>query len=451
MISMVAGLLMVAPSFGQEPVSDTVWSLEQCIGHAIDYNLRVERQELMLQSTDQDLRQSKLDLLPNLNAGIEHQLGSGRVLDRGTYTWKNANVSQGDLGLQSDFTLFNGLQGYNSIKMSQANYLMNKEDLAAMEDNVTLEVMTGYLDLLRNQELVEVAGHKVEVTLQQVERMEQLVRVGNEPQGNLLNVNAQHSDAKLALTQAINAREIARLKLMHTMNLTDQEAFQIESPDLPDPSTVEIPEFDSVFQYALIHLPQVRSAEYGIEAQERYLAVQRGQRSPRLYARGLYYSNYSDGLINPRDPNPADPTMDYPLDQQITDNQYRQVAMGLEIPIFNRWAVQTSINKAKISLQDAQVQYSTVVLEMQQSIQQYHTEAVAARDNYNAAMESVANSNEAYRFAEEKFKVGTGTALELQEARNQLYEATADMITAKYILIFYTKILDFYMGKPIEL
>ena len=451
MISMVAGLLMVAPSFGQEPGSDTVWSLEQCIGHAIDYNLRVERQELMLQSTDQDLRQSKLDLLPNLNAGIEHQLGSGRVLDRGTYTWKNANVSQGDLGLQSDFTLFNGLQGYNSMKMSKANYLMNKEDLAAMEDNVTLEVMTGYLDLLRNQELAEVASRKVEVTLQQVERMEQLVRVGNEPQGNLLNVNAQHSDAKLALTQAINAREIARLKLMHTMNLTDQEAFRIESPDLPDPSTVEIPELDSVFQYALIHLPQVRSAEFGIEAQERYLAVQRGQRSPRLYARGLYYSNYSDGLINPRDPNPADPSLDYPLNQQITDNQYRQVAMGLEIPIFNRWAVQTSINKAKISLQDAQVQYNTVVLEMQQSIQQYHTEALAARDNYNAAMESVANSNEAYRFAEEKFKVGTGTALELQEARNQLYEATADMITAKYILIFYTKILDFYMGKPIEL
>ncbi|MGW8316025.1 MAG: TolC family protein, partial [Bacteroidales bacterium] len=402
-IPIVAGLLTGVPSFGQEESADTIWSLERCIAHAIDYNLQVERQELMMQSTDQDMRQSKLDLLPNLNAGLEHQLGSGRVLDRGTYTWKNANVSQGDLGLQSDFTLFNGLQGLNTMKMSKANYLASKEDLAAMEDNVTLQVMTGYLDLLRNQELAEVAGHKVEVTLQQVERMEQLVRVGNEPEGNLLDVNAQHSDAKLALTQAINAREIARLKLMHTMNLTDQEAFKIEAPELPDPSAVEIPEFDSVFQYALIHLPQIRSAGYGIEAQERYLAVQRGQRSPRLYARGLYYSNYSDGLINPRDPNPADPSMDYPLDQQITDNQYKQVAMGLEIPIFNRWAVQTGINKAKISLQDAQVQYNTVVLEMQQSIQQYHTEAVAARDSYNSALEAEANSNEAYRFAEEKF------------------------------------------------
>jgi outer membrane protein len=450
-IAFIPPLLIWTASFGQVHSTDSLWSLEECIGQAIDYNLQVKRQELMLQSTDQDLRQSKLDLLPNLNAGIEHQLGSGRVLDRGTYEWKNASVSQGDLGLQSDLTLFNGLQGFNSMKMSKADYLMSKEDLAAMEDQVTLRVMTGYLDLLRNRELVDVASHKVEVTQQQVERMEQLVKVGNESPGKLLEVNAQHSAAKLALTQAVNAREIARLNLMHTMNLTDPSTFEILAPVLPDPTTLEIPELDSVFQYALSHLPQIRSAEYGIESKERYLAIQQGQRSPRLYARGLYYSNYSDGLINPRDPTPQDPSLDYPLHQQVIDNQYKQVSMGLEIPIFNRWAVQTSINKAKIGLQDAQVQYSTVVLELQQSIQQYHTEALAARDNYTAALEAVANSTEAYRFAEERFRVGTGTALELQEARNQLFESTSDMISSKYVLIFYTKILDFYMGRSIQL
>ena len=92
----------------------------------------------------------------SLNGNIEHQLGAGRVLDRGTYTWKNANVSQGDLGVQSDVTLFNGLQGLNNMKMNKANYQMSSEDLEAMVDNITIQVMTGYLDLLRNQELADV-------------------------------------------------------------------------------------------------------------------------------------------------------------------------------------------------------------------------------------------------------------------------------------------------------
>jgi outer membrane protein len=447
-ISQIAFIMLVASTMvrGQEALP---WSLERCIDQAIQYNLQVKRQELLTQSTEQDHRQSKLELLPNLNGSIDHQLGAGRVLDRGTYEWVNTNVSQGDLGMQSEVNLFNGLQGLNSMKMNRANYQMSMEDLDAMENNITIEVVTGYLNLLRNQELVAVAEKKVEVTGQQVERMERLVEVGNEPKGRLLEMKAQHSAAKLNYTQAVNTRDITKLTLMHVMNITDAEGFDIETPILPDPSTVEIPELDSVFRYALANLPQVKSKEYGVEAMERYVALTRGQRSPRLFARGLVYSNYSNQLINPLDPDPSNPTMDYPTNVQIKDNRYMQASMGLSIPIFNRWQVQTSINKAKIDLQDAEYQYDNAVLVLQQTLQQYYTEALAAMENYNSAMESVANSDEASRFADERFRVGTGTALEMQEARNLLYESTSESISSKFVLIFYTRILDFYMGRDI--
>jgi outer membrane protein len=335
------------------------------------------------------------------------------------------------------------------MKMSKASYQMNMKNLEAMEDNLLLKVMTNYLTLLRNQELVEVARLNVEVTAQQVERMERLVEVGNEPRGRLLEVRAQLSDVKLTQTQAINTMEISRLNLMHLMNITDQVDFEIEKPDFPEPSMSDIPSLDSVYRYALHFLPQIKSAEYGIEAQERNLAMQQGQRSPRIYARGIYYSNYSDGLVNPLDPDPSNPTMDYPLSEQVNNNQYKQVSMGIQIPFFNRWQVQTGINKARLNLQDAEYQYSNTVLELQKSIQQYHTEAIAALDNYKSAREAVANSDEVFRFAEERFRVGTGTALEMQEARRQLFESSSEMITSRYVLIFYTKILDFYMGNEI--
>ena len=119
------------------------------------------------------------------------------------------------------------------------------------------------------------AEKKVEVTAQQVERMERMVEVGNEPKGRLLEVKAQHSAAKLTYTKAANARDISKLTLMHVMNITDEKGFEIETPVLPDPSAVEIPELDSVFQYALANLPQVKSKEHGVEAMERYVALQR--------------------------------------------------------------------------------------------------------------------------------------------------------------------------------
>jgi len=439
-------MLTTAMAWGQDQLP---WSLEKCIDQAIQYNLQMKRQELLTQSTEQDHRQSKLDLLPNLNGSIDHQLGTGRVLDRGTYQWVNTNVSQGTLGMQSEVNLFNGLQGMNSMKMNRANYQMSMEDLEALEDNITIEVITGYLDLLRNRELVEVAEVAVEVTQQQVERMERLVEVGNEPKGRLLEVRAQLSAAKLTLTQAVNSRDITKLNLMHVMNISDERGFDIETPVLPDPTSVEIPDLDSVFEYAQDNLPQIKSKEYGIEAMERWVALQKGQRSPRLFARGLIYSNYSDQLVNPLDPDPSNPTMDYPTGEQINDNRYMQASMGLSIPIFNRWRVQTDIKKAKLDLQDAEYQYDDAMLILRQTLQQYHTEALAAMSNYNSAVEAVANSDEAFRFADERFRVGTGTALELQEARNQLVESSAQMISSKYVLIFYTRILDFYMGRDI--
>ena len=113
----IAALATIAMSASGQP--DSLWNIDKCMDYAIHYNLDVKRQELMLESTSQDHLQSKLDLLPNLNGSLEHDLGAGRVLDRGTYQWENTNVSQGDLGLRSQLTLFAGLQQLNNMKMAK--------------------------------------------------------------------------------------------------------------------------------------------------------------------------------------------------------------------------------------------------------------------------------------------------------------------------------------------
>jgi hypothetical protein len=99
--------------------------------------------------------------------------------------------------------------------------------------------------------------------------MERLVEVGNEPKGRLLEVNAQLSDGKTELyTGAVNNRDIAKLNLLHVMNMTQVEGFEIEAkPDLPDPSAVKqflilIRSFNMRWK----HRPQIKSAEYGIES-----------------------------------------------------------------------------------------------------------------------------------------------------------------------------------------
>ena len=44
-ITLTAALGIFTASFGQPESADSLWTLEECISHAIDYNLQVKRQE----------------------------------------------------------------------------------------------------------------------------------------------------------------------------------------------------------------------------------------------------------------------------------------------------------------------------------------------------------------------------------------------------------------------
>lgn len=432
--------------FAQEQVSE-LWSLEGCIRYALENNLQVKQYEISTQISEHSYTQSKTNLLPNLNAGLSHDLSSGRSLDKETYQWVNQDLSQGDLGLRSDLSLFKGLQGYNTIQMQKFNLLKSQAELEKMRNDITLLVTTGYLQLLLNIELLDIANEKLEVTEKQVERMQRMVDVGNEAQGALLEVKAQLSNQKYMVTTAQNQVKISILELAQILDLESTEDFDIVIPDLSAYNiSTGLDNVDTIFSNSMKLMPEIEAAMMGVKSSERYLAVEKGRRVPELFLQGLYYSRYIDNVQNP-----IDPSQDYTWAQQVQDNQYKQVTLGINIPIFNRWAIETSIKQAKLSLEDSEIQFEITRNDLLKKIQQYYTDAVNASEKYISAQEALDNNQEAFRYTDQRFNVGLATALELDNARNNLYEARSSLAQAHYQFVFYVKILDFYQGKEIVL
>jgi len=60
--------------------------LEQCIRYACDNNIRLKQQELAVFQDENDLSQSKLNVLSNLNASGNFSSSKGKVLDQNTFT-----------------------------------------------------------------------------------------------------------------------------------------------------------------------------------------------------------------------------------------------------------------------------------------------------------------------------------------------------------------------------
>ena len=56
---------------------------------------------------------------------------------------------------------------------------------------------------------------------------------------------------------------------------------------------------------------------------------------------------------------------------------------------------------------------------------------------------------EAFKNAQESYNSGVMNSFEFEQVRNRLVNAEANLINAKYNFVFTTKVLDFYLGKPL--
>jgi outer membrane protein len=87
-----------------------VWTLEDCINHAIEHNIRIKQSRLEVEAAEISQLESKLGLLPSLNSGVSHSYGWGRSVDMATYQYVDKQTQSSYFSVNSDVLLFNGFQ-----------------------------------------------------------------------------------------------------------------------------------------------------------------------------------------------------------------------------------------------------------------------------------------------------------------------------------------------------
>ncbi len=428
--------------------AQTKWTLEQCINYALQNNIQIKRQELQTESTKKDYVQSELNLLPNLNADFQHQIGKGSVATQ-NYSYA-PSVKQGNMGIRSSMTLFDGLQNYNTIKRNKYSFLAAESDLEKAKNDVALSIASAYLQILFDKEQLLVAQQQLDVTMLQVERTKKLVDVGNLAQGELLRIQAQAANEKSNVTGAQNSLDIAYLNITQLLDLDSVGDFEVVMPEELNPENYTFSSVTDIYQEALNNMPQIKSAEYNVKRSVKNLAISRGMVSPQITISGSVSSRYTVGITQP-DPTNIGNTIDYPIDNQLKNNKYSILTLQMNIPIFNKWSTATTIQKSQIALNDARYQFDLAKQALYKEIQQAYADAKAALQNYNSAQEAIKSNEEAFSYTEKKFNVGLVNSLEYNQAKNDLATAQSNLLRAKYQYIFQVKVLDFYRGVAIKL
>ena len=471
---------------GDEP-TDFQFTLSESIDYAIKNNLSVRQSQWNVLSSEVALRQAKLDLIPSLNANTSLSYSVGRTINQFTNDYTETPVRQQDMGVSAQVTLFNGLKKLNTIKRNRNNVAVSGLDLEATKDNITLDVITAYTQILLNTELLETAKFQLLTTQSQLERTRRLVEAGSLPQADVLQLDAQLAQGETAVVDAENNLALAQLQLKQLLQIPADQSLEVTTPEVEIPETQLLPaSAEAVYAEAVATLPAIRSADLQLNSAEYDIAIAKADYYPSLSLLGALGSSYSSvapsqipksGVDNktvqrpigffilPSDLGggpggtqiPVLTEIQEPL--ELTENTYlnqldfnfrRYVSLSLNIPIFNNWQVRSNAAYAKIGLENARIDALNQRNVVRQNIEQAYLDAKSAAKSYTANQRQVASLQEAFKNTEVRYQAGAIDAVDYNQAKNQLNSAESDLVRTKYNYVFSLKVLDFYQNKPLD-
>jgi len=432
-----------------------VWSLEECIKHAIDNNIQIKQQEIQTRFQQNSLDLSKLKLMPAINGSASHNYSFGRALDETTYQFtEEQTVQSNNFYIGGTLTLFSGLQNYNTIQKNKYELLAGQQDLQNIKDNIALSVALAYLQILLNKELVLATESQLEITIQQIEKTQKLVDAGSLARGNLLEIQAQAAKEELQLINLKNQVDISILNISQLLELQTPEGFEIATPLLSVNTAEGISgSVNDIYSTSEPLRPEIKSAELKLTAREFDLKTAVGGRSPRLTLSNSFSTGYSDirKKVIGIDPLTGPEYGKYSFADQLNDNINYGIGFSLSVPILNGWQVNKNIQNSKLNIENSSYTLEASKKQLYKNIQQAYTDATAALKKYDSSVKAVESMQEAFRYSEQKFDVGMVTSVEYNAAKSSLLNAQSQLAQAKYEYVFKTKVLDFYKGLPLTL
>lgn len=411
-------------------VSAENWTLDRCITYALDNNLTVKSRKIEIQSGELDVTAAKDRHLPQLNAGASQSFSFGRGLTSDN-TYTNRNTSNFGWSVNMSLPLFQGLSAVRQTKYAKANLRALVEELEASKDDITLNVISAYLQVLYAGEMCKVADEQLRLSLVEQSRREELLEAGKIPELDLTEARSQVAQSQMSLVNAQNDRTLALVDLAQLLELPDIEDFDV-APIEDD--GLGIYSAEEVYRRALEANHSVLASRRRIEAADRNISLARSSYLPTLsFNAGLGSNYYTVSGVNSEN-----------FGHQMRNNFNKSLGFSLSVPLFDAFSSRNAVRRAKIQKLNAELQYENTERALYKNIQQAYYQARGAEEKRNAALVSEAATREAFEAMQQKYDFGKANSTEYEQAKSNYVRAMSEAVQAKYESILRRRILAFY-------
>ena len=450
-----------------------IWTLEKCIQTAIEKSINIQSADVNLRSTEVDYKQATHARYPDLSAVTNVGWNFGRTIDPTRNEFISETFFNNSFSLNSNVLLYNAGKINNSIKQADVYNKAALKDLEQSKRDISLSIASLYLNILFAKENLQNTQNQLDQTKNQLTLLNKQIAVGNRPENDRLDIEAQIAVNEQSVTEATNTLNINLLNLKQWLRLDVQNEIDVVAPlSLNIGTDPDVITFDELYESAYRNQASLHASELKVKGAELAQKIASADLMPVLSAGGYLRTNYSNKgvFISGYEPyiaeqeilfNGTSATIGIPQQKpilekspyfdQFSDNLSYGIGFSMSIPIYNNLRARSGVQRAKLNIEKAKLNYDQLDQNLKITIGQAHADAKAAKSRYLATEKTRTAQVNLYNNGVKKFEAGSTNVFELTRLKTVMDNAVISNLIAKYDYIFRSKVLDFYLGKPIKL
>ncbi|HLW41065.1 MAG TPA: TolC family protein [Flavobacterium sp.] len=438
----ISFLLTCFVSFSQKK-----WTLEECVNHAIENNVSIGQIELDNKLAEVDKKDAFGNFLPRVNATASHSWNVGLNTNITTGILQNQTTQFTSMGASANVDIYRGLQNQNRFRRSKLALISSQYQHLKMEEDVALNVVNAYLQILFNKETIKVQRQQFQTDSLQLVRSEALVESGMIPSGDLFDMKATIATDKQRMIEAEYALLVSKMSLAQLLQLEDFKDFDIADVEYEfEPNTIFFESPESIYYKARNERTELKIAENNLKIAEKDVDIAKGAHLPSLvgfysFSSRVSYAKIPDGMGGEMDP--------LPFFDQFDMYKGHNFGLQLNIPIFSGFATRNNVERSKINLEKTRLTLEQTELDLERNIYTAYADAKGAMETYLATVEMLKAREEAFRYTTERYENGMATAFDYNQSQTLLVNTKSDLLRTKYDYLFRTRILEFYFGIPL--
>lgn len=383
-------------------------TLAEALAVAYESNPELEAARARLRAVNEQVSQARGGMRPTVQAGVNYTLERQRVRgglpgQRGTDTNDPFAFS-----LEASQPLYDGGQTVNSVRARTADVSAARARLLGLEQQILFDVVTAYLDILRDLEFVALARNNISVIAEQLRATEDRFEVGevtrtdvSQARARLAEANANLSDVEGGLERSIQSFRA----------LVGQEPGRLQ----PLTSLPPLPQsLQEAVALALENHPNILAARFDVGA---------ASSDVRAAIGGLLPTVSLDGGVSVSDTGV--------FQSSSVDRTSASIGVRARIPLYQAGVQYSRVRAAQAQASAARIGVQGEARTRQQQAENAWTVLTVSQAAIRSLRQRVAASQLAFEGVREEAQVGARTTLDVLDAEQELLDARTRLAGAQ--------------------